>query len=47
LEIVFAAFLKIEFEKHPEQRLSPEYFLLYTAALLHFWHCIIWKNYLS
>jgi len=27
-EIVFAAFLRIEFEKHSEQRLSPLYFLV-------------------
>jgi len=27
-EMVFAAFLRIEFEKHSEQRLSPEYFLV-------------------
>ena len=36
LEMVFAAFLKIEFEKHSEHRLSPLYFLLYTAVFSHF-----------
>jgi len=36
LEMVFAAFLRMEFEKHSEQRLSPEYFLVYTAVFSHF-----------
>ena len=40
-EIVFAVFLKIECEKHSEQKFSPEYFLEYTAIFSHLSHFIL------
>jgi len=40
-EMVFAVFLRIEFEKHDEHNSSPEYFLEKTTSFWHLLHFML------